>query len=617
MARLKYYNKTTKQWEYADSLINGSTPKEYLASEPISIINDHIGIRYDSTLTTKNNNLSIPIDNDTIYLENGQLKARGTGEGKEDVANKVNAITSSSTRQYPSTKAVIDYLRDNYDLSELEQKANKENVLSPDSTTKYPSSKAVADYVEEHAGSELTPATKTSLGGIKVGTGLDIAEDGTLSKGKFQINIISDIGDPIETDKTFDEITEAIENGYTPILVGRVFDSGIQTLAYLGRHKVSGHNLDIHTFGVTIASADFSSDVDIQSYTRIVELYSDGQNSISIPVDYSPTDIYRMIDMCQPISDKTTALSTSSTHTQYPSAKAVVDYIAEKAGSSVVYVNLDTATYSEIKAILDAGKTPIGYEHTVISDVDITRYFTLFQGGRSLLATMKSYTFGSPSSYGLRIVAIPETGDKVSENYNYMKKFIVPETTSGLSYGASSETSTPELCVIPANQYHIGGIKVGNGLSIESDGTLNNDLSTPFVVNISAVPKANEANGDEAEYMADKTYAEITEAINNGFVPVMKYGSMSGLYLGNIQNAHFFGATIITSYMLSKPQLLSICAYITSSGVVKFEQSNQTFDTFENKTNKVSFIDDQSTNNEYPSAKAVYDLVMGAIEGEY
>lgn len=56
-------------------------------------------------------------------------------------------------------------------------------------------------------------------------------------------------------------------------------------------------------------------------------------------------------------SNKVTSLSSASTNSQYPSAKAVYDFVID--GKEIFYCTYGTTTYTEISSAVNNGKTPI------------------------------------------------------------------------------------------------------------------------------------------------------------------------------------------------------------------------------------------------------------------
>ena len=78
-------------------------------------------------------------------------------------------------------------------------------------------------------GGSLSPATADTLGGVKIGEGISVTEDGTISAGEEVFNVTSSIVDDYATlNKTFSEIKAAFLAGKKVVIDYLIPDSGSQ-----------------------------------------------------------------------------------------------------------------------------------------------------------------------------------------------------------------------------------------------------------------------------------------------------------------------------------------------------------------------------------------------------
>ena len=100
------------------------------------------------------------------------------------------------------------------------------------------------------------------------------------------------------------------------------------------------------------------------------------------------------------------------------------------------------------------------------------------------------------------------------------------------------------------------------------------------------------------------TYAQITQALNDGYIPIVKTSSDKyALYVGILSSRHIFSSinssTQIVLYRVDSSNTWSAPSY-----------------NLQQTSNLVTSISSSSTDAQYPSAKCVYDAIQGIIAGQ-
>lgn len=219
---------------------------------------------------------------------------------------------------------------------------------------------------------------------------------------------------------------------------------------------------------------------------------------------------------------------------------------------------------------------------------------------------------------------------------------VIPSKTSDLTNDSGFITDIPI-----ASSTQLGGVKVGAGLSVSSEGTLSatgggtadavewkNVLDTPTTIagygitdakidngtitlgNQSITPLTSETDdiymvvltgdgSDDNPYVADKAFEDVLNAANNGkFVCLYNTDEKVVYTLTKIVGSYLmifaitFGLqNVIIQWM--QPDIINRINYI-----------------LERTLNKVTTISASSTNTQYPSAKAVWDALSTAGSGD-
>lgn len=215
---------------------------------------------------------------------------------------------------------------------------------------------------------------------------------------------------------------------------------------------------------------------------------------------------------------------------------------------------------------------------------------------------------------------------------------VIPSKTSQLDNDSGFITELPI-----ASTTQLGGVKVGTGLSVTKNGVLsatgggtadavewNNVLDKPTTIAGYGITDAKIENGtiildnqsikpftadDNNTYIAtltgnsadtyaiDKSFDDIYNAIENK-KNVYLYNSNEQIYYNLVQVM----PTAVIFQNIFRRQ--AVFFTITVSESIQYSRM-----TFEQTTSKVSTISASSTNTQYPSAKAVWDLVSNSSSG--
>ena len=271
------YIRVNNQWEKIDTMAIDISGKEDKANKVISLSAQSTDTQYPSAkavydeLETKADSADIPthtsdLTNDGSDGEHPYLTAHQDVSGKEDKANKVTSISSASTDvQYASAKCVYDELGNKADSADLATVATTGDYEDLDNTPTIPS--AISDLTNDSDFIE----TSATAGLVK--------NDGTIDTTQY----VSDVSGKEDSSNKVTALSSASTDVQYPSAKA-VYDE----LAL---------KQDV--------SSAFSGD------------YDDLTNKPTIP----------SIAGLESASNKVTSISSSSTDTEYPSAKCVYDAI--------------------------------------------------------------------------------------------------------------------------------------------------------------------------------------------------------------------------------------------------------------------------------------------------
>lgn len=112
---------------------------------------------------------------------------------------------------------------------------------------------SIADMItdgEITIGGTIEPATASTLGGVKIGEGISVTSDGTISAGA-SVLIVNDVSDTL--DKTWQEIYDAVNGGSIILIKSDFGDNGYATMI------ATGADLNQGTYEVWTTSDNYTA----------------------------------------------------------------------------------------------------------------------------------------------------------------------------------------------------------------------------------------------------------------------------------------------------------------------------------------------------------------------
>lgn len=362
-------------------------------------------------------------------------------------------------------------------------------------------------------------------------------------------------------------------------------------------------------------------------------------------------------------SNKVTSLSSSSTDTQYPSAKAVYDNLQLKQDFLVFNTAYDSST-NKVATMSDIPTNSTYVDLTTEQTIAGTKTFSsnpVLNNGVYLktkdntntvvnllgMSSGNAITIGPSTAGNKRLYTSLEThftngGSPTDYAYGYgvgifgkammVNTIYVPHfkyrtsamstagkgaTTWNLPYLDSGQTYTlATLGDIPTIPTNISTFTNDSGYITSSSlptkvSDLNNDSG--YITSSSLPTKVSDLTNDSAFITASQvpseifyctygttTYAQITQALNDGKLPICVYNGNKYVLFGSTASYHSFSYAYLqyTYYVRVNP------SDVWGSGGVINEQT----------LNKVTSISSSSTNTQYPSAKCVYDNIQNVRE---
>ena len=360
-------------------------------------------------------------------------------------------------------------------------------------------------------------------------------------------------------------------------------------------------------------------------------------------------------------SNKVTSISSSSTNSQYPSAKCVYDNIENvrevitgltqnyvcsdvtnvalnstsndiQLSTSLVDVNSNTIGLSSLKVgdtiyivetdVPDRWVSNITNVNTV-SDLSGTTWYLKSPLSFTGISTSKTYdisgVFGSVSSTDLRITT---DGTVAIHDPNYLEIYASGEwaddTYRMISITGGTETTDTDVI----NWFVNNAVLVATLSKLETvkapiqSISVNNTNIQPVLSNVNiTVPTDTSDLNNDSGYITlgdvpkeiywctygSTPYTDIMTAYNEGKIPAIKYvysGSIEGVY----KISQVWSDRVVFTYSDSSGIVYSI--------IVRSSNSYAPGRTFvETSSNKVTSISSSSTNTQYPSAKCVYDAI--------
>lgn len=462
-----------------------------------------------------------------------------------------------------------------YGATEKEDKVNKVTSLSASSTdTQYPSAKAVYDALAGVAPTVIYTGTCSAVIGLQ-------NQYATLADSKTGADIAADI----DANKTVVlRITDSASDTYDFVYSGRdvITANGEEDQKeYYFTHISDGNEYIPVVVENTFVQVCKTTKIEVTD-NKVTSLSSSSTNT-QYP---SAKVVYDELLNKENIINKVTSLSSSSTDTEYPSAKAVYDALADVAptviytgecssiiGSQVQTATLDNnKTYTDIITDLEANKAVL----LRLRDSELDTYDFIYVGKQNLYgepSNEKSYYFALiKSGYYIPVIVYNSVavGKIVNIEITDHKVTSISSSSTDIDYPSAKavyDITKPKLYTATVN-VNLGN--VGRPVTVSTF----NEGSTSDVI---------------ADIVAGK-YVLIRITDN-------QLKAYDFIYLGYIAT-HTFRHTNDNSYI-----------------DLKFDSSNPPIatigngDTFEVVSNRVTSLSASSTHTEYPSAKTVYDAI--------
>ena len=380
-----------------------------------------------SDLTNDSGYITKSVDNlDNYYTETEINSLLGNKANTSDIPTKTSQLTNDSGYIDNTVNDLENYYKKNETYNQtqvnnlLNNKADKTEI--PTKVSELENDKG---YI-----SEIPVASATQLGGIKVGDNLVITEDGVLSSiggstGTSDYNALSN-KPALNTDNSV-----ALEVNAQEEISGTV---SLHKVSKTGNYNdlLNKPNIPSKTSDLTNDSGYITNTVDnLTNYYKKAETYNQTEIDNLLGNKANTSDI----------PTKTSQLTNDS------------GYITNEVDNLTNYY-----TETEVNNLLNS-KADTSQIPTKVSELDNDTGFITNSTNELTNYYKKTETYNQT-----------EVNNLLADKAN---KSDVPTKTSQLTNDGSDGTN-PFISEIPiASSTQLGGIKVGNNLSIEADGTLN------------------------------------------------------------------------------------------------------------------------------------------------
>ena len=412
-----------------------------------------------SDLTNDSGYITKSVDNlDNYYTETEINSLLGNKANTSDIPTKTSQLTNDSGY----IDNTVNDLENYYKKSETYNQTQVNNLLNNKADkTEIPTKVSELENDKGYI-SEIPIASATQLGGIKVGDNLVITKDGVLSSiggstGTSDYNALSN-KPALNTDNS-----AALEVNAQEEISGTV---SLHKVSKTGNYNDLLNKPNIHskTSDLTNDSGFITNEVDnLTNYyteTEVNNLLSSKADTSQIPTKvseldndtgfitnstneltnyYKKTETYNKTEVNNLLVDKADVEDIPTTTSQLTNDSGYITNTVDNLTN--YYKKSETYTQSTIDEILRE------QEHEILTTTSLTHYYK------------KTETYNQTEVNNL-LANKANTSD-------------IPTKTSQLTNDGSDGTN-PFISEIPiASGTQLGGIKVGNNLSIEADGTLN------------------------------------------------------------------------------------------------------------------------------------------------
>lgn len=412
-----------------------------------------------SDLTNDSGYITKSVDNlDNYYTETEINSLLGNKANTSDIPTKTSQLTNDSGY----IDNTVNDLENYYKKSETYNQTQVNNLLNNKADkTEIPTKVSELENDKGYI-SEIPIASATQLGGIKVGDNLVITKDGVLSSiggstGTSDYNALSN-KPALNTDNS-----AALEVNAQEEISGTV---SLHKVSKTGNYNdlLNKPNIPSKTSDLTNDSGFITNEVDnLTNYyteTEVNNLLSSKADTSQIPTKvseldndtgfitnstneltnyYKKTETYNKTEVNNLLVDKADVEDIPTTTSQLTNDSGYITNTVDNLTN--YYKKSETYTQNAIDEMLRE------QEHEILTTTSLTHYYK------------KTETYNQT-----------EVNNLLADKAN---KSDVPTKTSQLTNDGSDGTN-PFISEIPiASSTQLGGIKVGNNLSIEADGTLN------------------------------------------------------------------------------------------------------------------------------------------------
>ena len=412
-----------------------------------------------SDLTNDSGYITKSVDNlDNYYTETEINSLLGNKANTSDIPTKTSQLTNDSGY----IDNTVNDLENYYKKSETYNQTQVNNLLNNKADkTEIPTKVSELENDKGYI-SEIPIASATQLGGIKVGDNLVITKDGVLSSiggstGTSDYNALSN-KPALNTDNS-----AALEVNAQEEISGTV---SLHKVSKTGNYNdlLNKPNIPSKTSDLTNDSGFITNEVDnLTNYyteTEVNNLLSSKADTSQIPTKvseldndtgfitnstneltnyYKKTETYNKTEVNNLLVDKADVENIPTTTSQLTNDSGYITNTVDNLTN--YYKKSETYTQNAIDEMLRE------QEHEILTTTSLTHYYK------------KTETYNQT-----------EVNNLLADKAN---KSDVPTKTSQLTNDGSDGTN-PFISEIPiASGTQLGGIKVGNNLSIEADGTLN------------------------------------------------------------------------------------------------------------------------------------------------
>lgn len=422
------------------------------------------------------------------------------------------------------------------------------------------------------------------------GTITEIQLDGTTLASSGVANIPKATGTVAGVVTLSNQYTAGISNeAATPYAVKQVYDianakqealvSGTNIKTINGNSLLGSGNLVISTSGGTPTDVQINGNsITVNDVANIVtnSTYNSSTNKIATMTDLSGKE---------DTSNKVTSMNSSSTDTQYPSAKAVYNEVIDHAKWSSLNTAYNTLSIGGLGYNIVKGDTTNKISTTVLPTAS-----SISNDSTTIPTTKAIYDAGYVTSSSLSTVA-------TSGSYNDLSnKPTIPSVGNSKTwYGTSSTAAATREKAVTCSDF-----------TLETGASIIVTFTNAQTYNGQPTLNVNSTGAKAIQYKSGT--AGIRYMWNAGSTLQFVYNGTNWVCEGrDLANTTYYGVTKLSDATNSTSTTVAATANAVKKAYDLANTANTGLADKEDSSNKVTSISSSSTNDEYPSAKALYD----------